>query len=99
VSPARVVFITSGSTRCVWLPTRLTVVRPTVIRVDMRVNGEPASCTTGLVAFPIAVNIDPNVVDIHRPVTVHLAFKADFGGTTGVRKFAKTYVAPAVGQS
>jgi hypothetical protein len=97
LSPSKVAFLTSGSIRCVWWPARLTVLGPSEIRVDMRVNGSVTDCGSGAVGFPIAVKIDPRVVDVSRPVTLRLAHKVRLGGRT--RRWTTTAVAPAIGTS
>jgi hypothetical protein len=98
-SPARIVFMTSGSTSCVWLPTRLTALGPSELRVDMRINGAASSCATGLALFPIAVKLGSGLVDVHQPLTIRLAYKANYGGRIGVQRRRKTLVAPAAAQS
>ena len=58
LSPSRVAFMTTGSVNCAWWPKRLTVLGPSAIRIDMRVNGRVSTCGSGAVSFPIAVKID-----------------------------------------
>ncbi len=99
LSPTRVAFMTSGSTSCAWWPTRLTVLGPNAIRIDMRINGVVATCTSGAVGFPIAVKIDPRIVDVHHPLTVRLAYKVNLGGASGSRQWTRTAVAPAIGRA
>ena len=94
LSPSRVVFMTTGSVSCAWWPKRLTVLGPSAIRIDMRVNGRVSACGAGAVGFPIAVKIDPRIVDIHRPLTVRLAYKVRRGGST--TQWNHTSVAPAI---
>ena len=97
LSPTRVAFTTSGTVSCAWLPTRLTVLGPSAIRVDMRVNGDVANCGSGGAGFPIAVKIDPRLVDVHRSLTVRLAYKVNLGAAGGLRHWTRTAVAPAIG--
>ena len=95
LASSRVVFNTTGSSSCVWLPTRLTVLDSSSIRIDMRVDGLVARCTGGAVPFPISVKI-PRIVDIHRPLTVRLAYKVRLpDGTTNQSEHV--LVAPALG--
>jgi hypothetical protein len=96
LSPSRVAFMTTGSVSCAWWPARLTVLRPSAIRIDMRVNGRVSMCGSGAVVFPIAVKIDPRVVDVRRPVTVRLAYKVRLPGNGGTRRWNHTSVAPAL---
>jgi hypothetical protein len=95
LSPSRVAFMTTGSISCVWWPTRLMVLRPSAIRIDMRVNGRVSACGSGAVGFPIAVKI-PRVVDVRQPVTVRLAYKVRLPGARGARRWNHTFVAPAL---
>jgi hypothetical protein len=97
LSRSRLVFIAGGSVRCAWLPARLTVLGPSSIRIDMRVNGDVASCVTAAVGFPIAVKIDPQLVDVSRPLTVRVVYKARLGDRT--RHWIRTAVAPALSRS
>ncbi len=96
LSPSRLAFVTSGSTSCVWLPARLTILGPSSIRVDMHLNGDVGSCAAGAVGFPIAVKIDPRLVDVHRPLTVRLAYTVRLPGSEGTKRSTRTAVAPAL---
>jgi hypothetical protein len=96
-SPTEVAFMTTGTTSCVWLPVRLVVLGSSSIRFDMRVNGDVERCSSGAVGFPIAVTIDPKLVDVHRSLTVLLAYKVTVGGHT--RTSHKRVTAPALGSS
>ena len=89
LSPSQVAFMTTGSVSCAWWPTRLTVLGPSAIRIDMRVNGAVSTCGAGGVGFPVAVKI-PRSVDVRRPVTVRLAYRV------GDRRWNNTAVAPAL---
>jgi hypothetical protein len=91
--PSWVAFMTTGSVTCAWWPARLTIFGRSEIRIDMRVNGRVSTCGAGAVGFPIAVNVDPRMVDIHRPLTVRLAYKV------GTRRWSHTAVAPAISRS
>jgi hypothetical protein len=93
LSPSSVVFTTSGTVSCAWWPARLTVLGSSSIRIDMRVNGSVSRCGSGAVGFPIAVNVDPRMVDIHRPLAVRIAYKV------GTRRWSHTSVAPALSRS
>jgi hypothetical protein len=99
LAPAQVVFITTGSISCVWWPARLTVLGPSTIRIDMRVNGRVATCPAGAAAFPIAVKIDPKIVDVHHPLTVRLAYKVRLPGSGRTRQWQRIAVAPALSRS
>jgi hypothetical protein len=96
LSASRVAFMTTGSVTCAWWPARLTVLGPSAIRIDMRVNGRVSACGSGAVGFPIAVKFDPRVVDVRRPVTVRLAYAVRLPGGGGTRRWNRTAVAPAV---
>ena len=98
LSPSQVAFWTSGSATCAWWPTRLTVLGPTAIRIDMRVNGRIAGCGSGAVGFPIAVTLDPRAVDVHRPVTVRLAYNVRPPGEA-TRQWSRSFVASAISRS
>jgi hypothetical protein len=76
----------------------LTVLRPSAIRIDMRVNGDVSACGSGAVGFPIAVKI-PRAVDVRQPVTVRLAYKVQLPGGGGTNRWNHTAVAPAIGRS
>jgi hypothetical protein len=93
LSPSQVAFLTSGSVNCAWWPARLTVLGPSEIEIDMRVNGQVTTCGSGAVAFPIAVKIDPRTVDVHHPLTVRLAYKVRLGRAT--KQWSKTLHARA----
>jgi len=93
LSPSQVAFMTTGGIRCAWWPKRFTVVGPSAIRIDMRVNGDVSRCGSGAVGFPIAVKISPRMIDIHRPLTVRLDYKV---GTT---RWNRTAVASAISRS
>jgi hypothetical protein len=93
LSPSKVAVMTSGSVSCAWWPKRLTVLRPSSIRIDMRVNGDISRCGSGAVGFPIAVTIDPRIVDAHRPLTVRLAYKV------GDRQWSRAAVASGISRS
>lgn len=88
--------MTSGSSTCAWWPRRLTVLGPSSIRIDMRVNGVVSACTGGAVSFPIAVKIDPRVVDVRRPVTVRLSYEVRLPRGGGVERWNDTSVVPAL---
>jgi hypothetical protein len=77
ISSTLLAFMTTGSSNCLWLPTRLTVLSPTVIRIDMRVH-EQRVCLADLIGRPVAVKINPRIVNVHRPLTVRLAYKATY---------------------
>lgn len=95
LSPSKLAFMTTGGTSCVWWPKRLTVLGPSVIRIDMRVNGDTSRCGSGAVGFPIAVKIPvgPRMIDIHHPLTVRLAYEV------GTNRWSRTAVAPAISRS
>ena len=95
LSPTRLLFKTTGSSSCVWWPTRMAVVGPSAIQIDMRVNGIVAKCSAGAVGFPIAVKIDPRVVNVHLPLTVRFAYKVRIPGQ-GISHWAWAGVAPAL---
>ena len=61
----------------------------------MRVNGDVTSCSTGALSFPIAVKLNPRVVDFHRPLTVRLAYEVSIPGA-GTNAWEKTGVAAAL---
>ena len=61
----------------------------------MRVNGRVTTCTGGAVPFPIAVKIDPQIVDVHRPLTVRLAFRVRLP-SGHINEWERTAVAPAL---
>ena len=96
LSPSKVAFMTSGGISCVWLPKRLTVLGPSEIRLDMRVNGSVTNCGSGAVGFPIAVKI-PRIVDVTQPLTLRLAHKVRLD--SGTNEWTRTAVAPAIGGS
>ena len=52
LSPSHVAFMTTGSISCVWWPTRLTVLGPSAIRIDMRVNGRVSALWQRRRRFP-----------------------------------------------
>ncbi len=95
LSASSVGFMTSATVSCAWWPRRLTVLSPSSIRIDMRVNGDVSSCGSGATAFPIAVTIDPRVVDVRHPVTVRLAYKVELPSGGGTRRWSKTATVPA----
>jgi hypothetical protein len=95
LAPSSVAFMTSGSITCAWWPARLTVLDPSAIRIDMRVNGRVSRCGSGAVGFPIAVKL-PLAVDVHQPVKVRLAYKVRLPGGGGVSRRSYTSVAPAI---
>lgn len=99
LSPSRVAFVTTGSSSCAWWPARLTVLGPSTIRVDMRVNGRVTACTGGAVGFPIAVKIDPRIIDVRRPLTVRLAYKVRLCCAQGTKRWTRTADAPALSRS
>lgn len=92
---SQVVFGTSGTVSCAWLPARLTVLGPSAVRIDMRVNGRVSTCGSGSAGFPIAVTI-PRMIDIHRPLSVRLAYKVRLPGGGGTQRWKRTVVAPAL---
>ena len=98
LAPSSVAFMTTGTVSCAWWPARLTVLGPSAIRIDMRVNGRVSACGSGGAAFPIAVKL-PRPVDVHQPVTVRLAYKVRLPGGGGVKRWNHTSVAPAVSRS
>ena len=93
ISATQLAFATTGSTGCLWLPTRLTVLSPTAIRLDMRFPDHRV-CLADLIRVPIAVKI-PGIVNVHRPLTVRLAYKANYSGEPSQRWHRK-FVAPAI---
>ena len=99
LAPARVAFITTATSSCAWWPVRLTVLGASSIRIDMRVNGRVAACSSGAAAFPIAVKFDPAIVDVRSPLTVLLAYKVRLPDGGGTRQWHRTAVAPALSRS
>jgi hypothetical protein len=93
LSPSSVAFRTTATISCAWWPARLTAVGPSSIRVDMRVNGVVSRCGSGALGFPIAVQI-PGAVDVHKPVTVRVAYKVRLPNGGGTRQWHYTAVAP-----
>jgi len=96
LSPTQVVFMTTGSGSCPWWPKRLIVLSHTAIRIDMRIRNRGTACMADLVGFPIAVKIDPQIVDVQRPLTVRLAYKVHYCCDEGTRQWHRTAVAPAI---
>lgn len=96
ISATQVAFMTWGSSGCPWWPTRLTVLSPRTIRIDMRIRTGGGACPADLVVFPVAVKIDPRIVDIHRPLTVRLAYQANYCCGEGSKRWHRTFVAAAV---
>ncbi|MDX6481764.1 MAG: hypothetical protein QOG85_2274 [Gaiellaceae bacterium] len=95
--PSWVVFNTPGSRSCVWWPARLTTLDSRSIRIDMRVHGPVARCSTGgAELFPIAVKVDPSPVDFRHPLTVRLAFTVRLPSGK-VNAWERTAVAPGLG--
>jgi hypothetical protein len=78
ISPTQLAFTTSGSTGCLWLPARLTVLSQTAIRIDMRFPHHRPCLANYLVGVPIAVKLNPLVVNVHRPLNVRLVYKATY---------------------
>ena len=68
ISPHATGLQTTGSTWCLWLPTRLTVLSRTAIRIDMR--SPHTRCLADYIGRPIAVTINPRIVNVHRPLIV-----------------------------
>ena len=95
LASSRVVFNTTGSSSCVWLPTRLTVLDSSSIRIDMRVNGQVEKCAGGSVPFPIAVKI-PRSVDAQHALTVRLEYRVHVPGEQTTRHWEHTVVAAAL---
>jgi hypothetical protein len=95
LSPSRLAFMTTGSVNCAWWPKRLTVVGPSAIQIDMRVNGRVSTCDSGVVSFPIAVKI-PRGINVCSPVTVRLAYAVRLPGGGGTRRSNHTALAPAI---
>jgi hypothetical protein len=98
ISPTQLAFMTMGSTGCLWLPTRLTVLSPTAIRIAMRFPFHRA-CLDNLIRLPIAVKINPRIVNVHRPLTVRLAYKANYCCGERSRRSHRTFIAPAISSS
>jgi hypothetical protein len=95
ISPTQLAFMTTGSTGCLWLPTRLTVLSPTAIRIDMRIPRH-RFCLADYIGRPITVKINPRVVNVHRPLTVRLAYVAHYCCGEGSKRWHRTLVAPAI---
>ena len=98
ISPTQLAFMTMGSTGCLWLPTRLTVLSPTAIKIAMRFPFHRA-CLDDLIRLPIAVKINPRIVNVHRPLTVRLAYKANYCCGERSRRSHRTFIAPAISSS
>ncbi len=98
VSPTQLAFMTMGSTGCLWLPTRLTVLSPTAIRIAMRFPFHRA-CLADLIRLPIAVKINPRIVNVHRALTVQLAYKANYCCGERSRRWQRTFITPAISSS
>ena len=97
-SPTRLGIVTWGSSSCPSVPDRLTVVNRSSIRIHLvtgswrRVVGRrmgllthpPAGgvCTADWGSMRLAVAIDPNRIDVHRPLTVNLYYRDDTKPTT-----------------
>jgi hypothetical protein len=77
ISPTQLAFRTTGSSGCLWLPARLTILSPSAIRIDMRVPHR-RFCLADYISLPIAVTINPTIVNVHRPLTVRLTYKAHY---------------------
>lgn len=95
ISPTQLAFMTTGSSNCLWLPTRLTVLSPTIIRIDMRVHKQRV-CLADLVGRPVAVKINPRIVNVHRPLTVRLAYKANYCCGERSKRWHRTFIASAI---
>ena len=91
ISPTQLAFMTTGSTWCLWLPTRLTVLSRTAIRIDMR--SPHTRCLADYIGRPIAVTINPRIVNVHRPLIVRLAYKANYRGEPS-KTWHRTFIAP-----
>jgi hypothetical protein len=95
ISPTQLAFMTTGSSGCLWLPTRLTVLSPTAIRIDMRFPLH-RTCAADLIGLPIAVKINPRIVDVHRPLAVQLAYKANYCCGEPSKSWHRNFIAPAI---
>ena len=85
VSPTRLAIETFGSSSCPWVPTKLTVIGPHLIRLDLRAGSRepggalvprpPASgvCTTDFGPTPMVVSL-PSRVDAHHRLTIRLYY-------------------------
>jgi hypothetical protein len=93
ISPTQLAFGTTGSTGCLWLPTRLTVLNPTNIRIAMHF--PHTRCLADYIFRPIAVKI-PGVVNVHRPLTVRLTYKANYCCGEPSKRWHRTFIAPAI---
>jgi hypothetical protein len=91
LSPSQLAFMTTGSVSCAWWPKRLTVVDRSTIQIDMRVNGSVSRCGAGATGFPIAVKINPRIIDAHRSLSVRLDYEV------GANRWSRTVVAPPLG--
>lgn len=98
ISPTQLAFATMGSTGCLWLPTRLTVLSRTAIRIAMRFPFHRA-CLADLIRLPIAVKINPRIVNVHHPLTVQLAYKANYCCGERSKRWHRTFIAPAIPRS
>jgi hypothetical protein len=79
LSPTRLVIMSWGSGNCPNVPKRLAVVNPSSIRIRLGLR-KPANgiCFADLRSIPVVVAIDPNWIDVHRPLTIRF-----YGGRNG----------------
>ncbi len=73
LSPTRLAFYTLGSTNCRPVPIRLSVETPDAIRIRLK-EQEPSNgiCLANLVSEPVVIAIDPQQINVHRRLTIHL---------------------------
>jgi len=94
ISPTQLAFGTTGSSNCLWLPSRLTVVNSNTIQIDMRFPSH-RTCLADLIGLPIAVKI-PSVVNVHRPLTVRLAYKQTYCCGERSKSWQRTFIAAPI---
>ena len=59
---------------CPPVPSRLTVLEPDAIRIDMTQPPSDGACTTELRIYPVVIQVDPKQIDVHRRLTVSLYY-------------------------
>jgi hypothetical protein len=87
VSPTRLVIVTWGSGSCPTVPNELAVQSPHRIRLHLAVGSwegrhrlvghlpRNGICTDDLRTTPMALSIDPRLVDVHRSLTISLFYR------------------------
>jgi len=73
LTPTRLAFNMAGSSGCPNVPTKMTVLSPHNVRIDIteEVPQGSTACPADLMVSPVVIAINPRQIDVHHTLTIH----------------------------